>query len=119
MATIDIYDPPLCCASGVCGVDVDETLLYFAADLEWASKQGAVIQRHNLAQAPLDFASNPVVSAFLHTSGEAGLPLVLVDGQAVLNGRYPSRTELARWASLDAAPSAPGTSAGCSGSQCC
>lgn len=119
MPVIDIYDPALCCASGVCGVDVDEALLYFAADLEWARSQGVDVQRHNLAQAPLDFANNPVVSAFLHASGEAGLPLVLVDGEAVLSGRYPSRTELARWARQGDAPSAPGAGACCSGEQCC
>ena len=31
-AAIQIFDPALCCASGVCGTDVDQALVSFAAD---------------------------------------------------------------------------------------
>jgi hypothetical protein len=120
MSTIQVYDPALCCNSGVCGVDVDETLVYFAADLEWAEQQGAAVARYNLAQQPLAFAQNPVVKAFLERSGQEALPLVLVNGEVALAGRYPTRTELARWTGLDdkvAARSA--ASAGCGASGCC
>ena len=43
------------------------------------------------------FVENPVVHAFLERSGEKGLPLVLVDGEIALAGRYPSRDELGNW----------------------
>lgn len=117
MSTIQIYDPALCCSSGVCGVDVDEALLYFAADLDWAKQQGAQIERYNLAQQPLAFAENAVVRAFLQRSGQDALPLVLVDGDMALAGRYPTRTELARWTgqTATAAPAA----ASVPGSGCC
>ena len=118
MPSIEIYDPALCCSTGVCGVDVDEALIYFAADLEWARQSGASIVRRNLAQDPLAFAGNPVVKAFLERSGQEGLPLILVDGEIALAGRYPSRTELARWfAPGSAAPAASGSA--CSGPGCC
>ena len=64
MSTIQIFDPALCCSSGVCGVDVDEALLYFAADLDWAKQQGARIERDNLAQQPLAFAEIAVFDEF-------------------------------------------------------
>ena len=31
MTTIQVFDPALCCSTGVCGVDVDQYLVGFAA----------------------------------------------------------------------------------------
>lgn len=118
MSSIQIFDPSLCCSSGVCGVDVDQQLVDVAADIAWAQQSGAAIERFNLAQQPLAFAENPVVKAFLERSGAEGLPLVLADGEIALTGRYPNRNELARWAALDTATDKP-EAACCSGSRCC
>ena len=106
ITTIQIFDPALCCASGVCGTEVDQALVVFAADAAWATEQGARIQRFNLSQQPLEFAHNATVKGFLERSGAEALPLVLVDGEVALAGRYPQRAELARWAGLavEAAP---------------
>lgn len=106
MTGIQIFDPALCCSSGVCGADVDQQLIDFAADVDWAKQQGAQIERFNLAQQPVVFAENPVVKSFLERSGAEALPAVLVDGALSLAGRYPSRDELARWAGLDTAETA-------------
>lgn len=97
MTNIQIFEPALCCSTGVCGVDVDQALVSFSADVDWAKQNGAHIERFNLAQQPMAFAENALVKALLETSGQAGLPLILVDGQQVLAGRYPSRDELAKW----------------------
>ncbi|MEG2155063.1 MAG: arsenite efflux transporter metallochaperone ArsD [Burkholderiaceae bacterium] len=118
MSTIEIFDPALCCSTGVCGTAVDQHLVTFAADAEWARQQGVTLARHNLAQEPLAFVDHAVVKGFLERSGAESLPLVLVDGEVALAGRYPSRSELARWAGLKptleiaAAPC-------CSGKSCC
>ena len=125
MKTIQIFDPALCCSSGVCGQDVDQSLVSLAADLDWAKQQGVAIERFNLAQQPMDFAHNATVKAFLERSGAEALPLVLVDGEVALAGRYPNRTELTRWAGLAAPAAAPVLAevapAGscCSGGKCC
>ncbi|MFN7915210.1 MAG: arsenite efflux transporter metallochaperone ArsD [Vicinamibacterales bacterium] len=100
MSVIQVFDPAMCCSTGVCGVDVDESLVGAAADFEWARQHGAVIERFNLAQQPLAFALNDVVSGFLRRSGQDALPLVLVDGEMALAGRYPNRAELVRWANI-------------------
>jgi thiamine pyrophosphate-dependent acetolactate synthase large subunit-like protein len=119
MASIQIFDPALCCSTGVCGVEVDQALVSFAADVDWAKQGGAQVERFNLAQQPLAFAENATVKAFLERSGQEALPLILVDGEVALAGRYPNRTELARWAGISA-PSAPQSQgACCSGSRCC
>lgn len=100
MKTIQVFDPALCCSTGVCGVDVDQALVGFSADVDWARKNGALIERFNLAQTPLAFAENVTAKAFLERSGQEALPLILVDGEMALAGGYPSRKELARWACI-------------------
>lgn len=97
MTSVQVYEPALCCNTGVCGLDIDQALVSFSADVDWAKQNGAKIERFNLAQQPLAFAENATVRAFLEQSGQDGLPLILLDGQQVLAGRYPSRDELAGW----------------------
>ena len=41
MTTIQIFDPALCCSTGVCGVDADQALISFTADVDWAKQNGA------------------------------------------------------------------------------
>lgn len=117
MKLIQVFDPALCCSSGVCGVEVDQALVTFAADLDWARQNGAQIERFNLAQQPMAFADTPAVKQFLSVSGPEGLPLTLVDGQIALAGRYPTRDDLARWAGITALASQTGGC--CSGKRCC
>jgi hypothetical protein len=119
MKTIQVFDPALCCSTGVCGVDVDQALVTFSADVEWAIQRGVQVERFNLARQPLAFAENQAVKAFLEHAGQEGLPLILVDGAVVLSGRYPSRTELARWAGITAGDDGSKPSASCSSGGCC
>lgn len=105
MKTVQIFDPALCCSTGLCGVDVDPALLTFSADVAWAKQNGVEIERFNLAQQPLAFAENPAVKSQLELSGLESLPLLVVDGVVVLSGRYPNRTELAGWLGLQLPPS--------------
>ncbi len=97
MKRIEVFDPSLCCSTGVCGVDVDQALVNFAADIDWARQNGAHVERFNLAQQPQAFADNAAARAVLETAGQEGLPLILVDGRQMLTGRYPTRGELADW----------------------
>ncbi len=112
MTKMQIYDPALCCNSGVCGAELDQALVTAAADIDWAKQQGAMIERFNLAQQPIAFAENDIVKAFLVRSGAKALPVTLLDGEIALAGRYPTRAELARWAAL---ANAGASGCGCSG----
>ena len=105
MSKIDVYDPALCCSTGVCGAEVDQDLVDFSGLVRWAEGEGASIARHNLAQQPQDFAGHPVVAELLRANGSAALPVTLVDGQPAMTGRYPSRQELALMAGLSATAS--------------
>jgi hypothetical protein len=118
MKVIQVFDPALCCSSGVCGVDVDQSLTTFAADVQWATQKGARIERSNLAQEPMAFASNAVVKGLLERSGPEALPVVLVDGEVALAGRYPTRAELSRWCGLEAQATEKAANC-CGGGRCC
>lgn len=104
MIDVQVFDPAMCCNSGVCGVDADHQLIDFSADVHLAKQLGIPIERFNLSQQPIEFANNKVVNDFLHRSGQDALPLILIDSEIALAGRYPARQELAKWAGLDSIP---------------
>ena len=94
---IQVFDPAMCCSTGVCGPSVDPKLVRFSADLEWLKAQGVAVERCNLAQQPLAFAQDLEVRAALEAQGEAALPLIKVDGRVQSQGSYPVRAQLAAW----------------------
>ena len=103
--TLRVYDPALCCSTGLCGPDVDPELVRFAADLDWLKGEGVTVERFNLAQQPAAFVAEPLARRVLQEQGEAGLPLVIVDGEVRSSGTYPARDVLAAWSGLVAADS--------------
>ena len=105
MTTIRVFDPALCCSTGVCGVDVDQALVTFAADIDWLKSKGVTVERINLAQQPQAFAEHAAIRDLLKAQGEKALPVLLVDGELKTTGRYPSRDELSGWAGLASAAS--------------
>ena len=95
MKTLEVFDPAMCCSTGVCGVDVDPVLAQFSADLQWVSEQGVAVKRRNLGREPAAFAANPVVLKEMETGMER-LPILVVDGHVISTGVYPSRAQLAQ-----------------------
>jgi len=95
MKKLEVFDPAMCCSTGVCGVDVDPVLPQFAADLKWLEEHGVAVQRHNLGQDPQAFAANPLVLKEME-AGMDRLPVLVVDGRIVATGMYPSRAQLAQ-----------------------
>ncbi len=93
MKKITIYDPAMCCSSGVCGPEVDPLLPRFAGMLAQLEGKGVLIERYNLAQQPLAFAQNTDVRAILEKEGPEALPLIYVDGVLEIKGHYPSTEE--------------------------
>lgn len=79
---------------------MDTVLLGFAADVESLKRSGADVVRLNLAQDPLAFAENSLVKGLLARSGQSALPVILVEGEIALAGRYPTRSELFLFAGL-------------------
>ncbi len=118
--TLTIFEPAMCCSTGVCGPDVDTQLVQFAADIEWVKSQGIEVNRFNLSQNPDAFVKDETITQMLAEKGEDSLPIVLLNGQVALQSRYPDRTELAELLNLDTSQTAPSSDSDCcGGSSCC
>ena len=119
LQTLQIFDPAMCCSTGVCGPDVDTKLVQFAANLDWLKTQGVIVKRHNLSQNPAAFVENELVRTALNEKGEAALPVLLVNGKVAMTGRYPECEELAAFVNVKGTPTNAGKSSCCEGSSCC
>lgn len=97
--TVRVFDPALCCSTGVCGPSVDSDLARFAADLDWLKQQGVSVERFNLAQQPAAFVEHAAVKEALARGNEV-LPLILVGDRIAVEGAYPSRETLAALAGV-------------------
>jgi AhpD family alkylhydroperoxidase len=100
MTSIQVFDPAMCCSTGICGPTVEPHLVRFAADLDWLKTQGVKVERFNLSQQPMAFAGDTEVKAALHEKGEGALPLIKLDGKVQSLGTYPSREQLATLAGV-------------------
>jgi len=101
--TVEVYDPAMCCSTGVCGPSIDPALARFESDLRWLGEQGVTVTRRSLAQEPGAFVANPLVAAMLQSGGEEVLPIVLVDGKLRSSGTWLTRADLAAAAGLPTA----------------
>jgi hypothetical protein len=104
MKTLQTFDPPMCCSTGLCGTEVDPALVSYAALLSDLSQKGVAVERFNLGQQPMAFVQNPAVRALLEAEGVEVLPLVLVDGRVHLKGRYPTAVERDALTAMTAEP---------------
>lgn len=120
MPTLRVFDPAMCCATGVCGPTSDPELARFAADLDWLQKQGVKVERYNLSSQPGAFAETAAVRDALAAGGTEVLPLVLVGDTVMYEGSYPTRETLAALAGLVVRAQRKLPASGCGpGSGCC
>jgi pseudouridine-5'-phosphate glycosidase len=87
---LEIYEPALCCSTGVCGPEPDKQLIDLQNTLNLLKKAGVEVQRYAINQSPLAFTKNETVKAFIKENGPGKLPLSLLDGEVLNSGDYPS-----------------------------
>lgn len=97
MKKVEIFDPAMCCSTGVCGPVVDPELTRIASAVYSLEKKGFTITRYNLTNDPGAFVENGTVNQALAEKGPEALPVVLVDGEIVKTAEYPTNEELAEW----------------------
>lgn len=125
MSKMEIFDPAMCCSTGVCGPSIDPELIRVAAVIENLKKAGIVVERHNLSSDPQAFMFNKVVNTALNKDGVNVLPVTLLDGQTVKTGAYPTNKEFADFLGISteliSAPSSKGnvSNCGCVPKGCC
>lgn len=101
MKKIEIFDPAMCCSTGVCGPSVDPQLTKMANSLRILENNNVEVERYNLSTETNRFVENEKVSEYLQKEGELALPITLVDGEVVKTKEYPSTEQLAEWSRLD------------------
>jgi len=97
MTKVEIFDPAMCCSTGVCGPGVDPELTRVASAVYSLEKKKFDITRYNLGNDPGAFVDNEVVNKVLLEKGPDALPLILVNNEIVKVGAYPTNEELAEW----------------------
>lgn len=100
MTSLTIFDPAMCCSTGICGAEIDQKLVDFAGDLDWLKSLGVDVKRINLSQEPALFAKNNLVKSVLEKSGVDGLPVIIADDVLKSSGQYPARERLAEMVGL-------------------
>lgn len=100
MNSIKIYDPAMCCSSGVCGPSIDPELLRVATVINKLDKKGISIQRYNLNHSPQAFVKNRLVQQILKQEGVNILPITLVNDQVVKKGAYLTNEEFCKYLEL-------------------
>jgi len=93
MKKMAIYEPAMCCDTGICGVGVDPELIRISTVLNALKKNGVGVDRFNLNNAPMAFVNNQAINKYINEKGPNGLPAVLLDNEIIIAGRYPTNAE--------------------------
>ena len=100
MKKIEIFDPAMCCPTGLCGTNIDPELMRIAVVIETLKKQGIIVTRHNLRDEPQVYVSNKTVNEHLQKHGADALPITLVDGEIAVSKTYPTTKQMSEWTGI-------------------
>lgn len=130
MKKMQIFEPAMCCSTGLCGVGVDSELLRISTVINTLKKNKVEVERFNLTSAPQAFIENKEVNTCINEKGVDELPITVLDGEIVITGRYPTNEEFVKLLNVPmsflgqqpkTAKAAPKKSrgCGCSDGKCC
>ncbi|MBC8016502.1 MAG: arsenite efflux transporter metallochaperone ArsD [Sporomusaceae bacterium] len=123
MSKIEIFDPAMCCATGICGPGIDQELLRVATTINTLTKKGITVIRYGLSSDPQVFIDNKMINEYLMKEEVEVLPITVVNGEVVKTRKYPTDEEFAKWAGLtiDEIVAVPAKDKGCccDGGGCC
>ena len=91
---IVIYDPPMCCSSGVCGPNPDQILIGLQDMLTKLKNQGQIVERYVITQSPDKFKENPQIIKLIQEQNLKVLPITTVNNNVVKTGEYPTMVEI-------------------------
>ena len=101
MKKIEIFDPAMCCPTGLCGTSINPELMRIAVVIETLKKQGIIVTRHNLRDEPQVYVSNKTVNDYLQQHGAEALPITLVDGEVTVAKGYPTTKQMSKWTGIN------------------
>lgn len=93
-AVIELFDPPMCCPTGLCGPALDQTLLDVSEMIMAVQAEGTTVERYQMTSHPHKFMQNNDVMRLVREQQMAALPITAVHGQVIKTGAYPTLAEL-------------------------
>ncbi len=93
-ATVEFFDPPMCCPTGICGPTVDQALLDVNEMLLALEAEGLQVARYQMTTNPQAFLNNPEVMRLVREQEMAALPITVVSGRVIKTGTYPTLAEV-------------------------
>jgi Arsenical resistance operon protein ArsD len=93
-ADVEIFDPPMCCPTGLCGPTLDETLLDMDEMVLELKTEGRTVMRYQMSSDPQAFLHNAEVMALVRERQMDALPITVVGGRVVKTGAYPTDPEV-------------------------
>ena len=91
---VEIFDPPMCCPTGLCGPALDQTLLDLNETILELKNEGYHVERYQMKSSPNAFLSQVEVMRLINARQLAALPIVMVRGQVLSSGHYPKLDEI-------------------------
>lgn len=124
MKKMIIFDPAMCCSTGVCGPSVNKELLRVATVINNLKRKGIMIERYNLTSNPQIFVDNKIINEMLNSEGIDVLPVTMVDGVVVKTKAYPTNEEIQNLLEIPEeyvkiTIKKPSKGCGCHGDGCC
>lgn len=102
MKTLEMYEPAMCCQTGICGPTVDPQLLEISGIYDHINKSNSCeAKRYNLSQDTQAFVDNGTAINLIRKNGKKILPITIVDGEVVKTGAYPSVEEFQEFTGVD------------------
>ncbi len=91
---VEIYDPPMCCPTGLCGPTLDQMLLDVSDMILALAEKGVVVERYQMTTNPQKFMANMEIMRLVREQQMAALPITAVNGQVIKVGAYPTLNEV-------------------------
>lgn len=93
-ADVEIFDPPMCCPTGLCGPTLDETLLDLNEMILSLQSESVQVARYQMTSHPQAFLNNADVMRLVREKQMAALPITVVRGKVIKVGKYPTLKEI-------------------------
>jgi hypothetical protein len=101
MKRMVIYEPAMCCDTGICGPSVDPELLRISTAINNLRSNRILVERYNLSGNPQVFIDSKEINRMLNKDGIEILPVTMVDGKVVKTKAYPTNDEICKFLGVD------------------
>jgi hypothetical protein len=93
-SAVELFDPPMCCPTGLCGPALDQTLLDVNEMILSLQEEDVAVERYQITSHHQRFIANNEVMRLVRERQMDALPITVVYGQVIKAGTYPTLDEV-------------------------